>query len=132
MVEGMLLILSIYGLSILAVHVIYAGYAASGKETAHFVLVCRDNEQQLEWIVRTLRWFHWLHGKSVDITLIDQGSADQTMEMAAKMEDEGWVRLNRLQTAGDYDEYERLLAERTCLVLNLNRREDLASLSFLQ
>ncbi len=132
MVEGMLLIFSIYGISILMVHTLYAGYAANDKETAHFVLVCRDNEQQLEWIVRTLRWFHWLHGKSVDITVIDQGSADQTITMARRMEAVGWVRLNCLQAARDYEEYEKLLAERMCLVLNLNRREDLAALSFLQ
>lgn len=131
MVEGILLIFGIYGFSIIMVHIIYAGYATGGKETAHFVLVCRDNEHHLEWIVRTLRWFHWLHGKAIDITIMDQGSKDQTVAIARRMEADGWVRLNCLQGADDYEEYEKLLAERTCLVLNLNRQEDLATLSFL-
>lgn len=77
-----LFILLCYGLGIAAVHTVhYVLKQRPGEQTAtrHYLIICHHHQQQIEWLLRMLSFWSWLYGHSIRITVLDQGSADDTM-----------------------------------------------------
>lgn len=52
----------------------------------HYRLLVRDSEQVLEGVIRRLLFRSYWSGKSIQITLQDEGSVDDTKKMAALYE----------------------------------------------
>ncbi|OGX61788.1 MAG: hypothetical protein A2189_08340 [Paenibacillus sp. RIFOXYA1_FULL_44_5] len=107
MMMGLLSIIVSYGLGIWLVHILYAKSVRQGKQRIHYVLVTRNNEQQMEWYLRSLLFISWLKGKAVMITIWDEGSVDTTpliIEKLAKMKNDH-IELIRSNTYHSVDEY---------------------------
>lgn len=97
MMTGLLWIVGVYGAFVAMLHVVYR--LQRGRETersVHVVLVTKDNGLYIEWYLRSLVFFSRVRGRSVSITVIDEGSADETVpiiEQFARGRDD--VRLER-------------------------------------
>lgn len=78
MVYG-LFIIGIYLCGTLAIHLTYRLNSSQNSEAKHYVLYTFNNQLHIEWIIRSLIVFHWLQGKSILVTIIDEGSSDDTI-----------------------------------------------------
>lgn len=74
--------ISSYTLCALLVHAAHYYYKDKGSPEKHIVLVTRNNQLELEWVIRSLRLFAWIRGQALRITLVDQGSQDDTVWIA--------------------------------------------------
>ncbi|GGF91593.1 hypothetical protein [Paenibacillus abyssi] len=73
---------------------VFAGIAVhialyyTGKKTAavrHYVLIGDNHQLQMEWYIRSIRWFSVWSGAPVKITVIDEGSTDETAAIVHKL-----------------------------------------------
>ena len=56
-----------------------------GSKSIHYVLYTLNDQQHIEWVIRSLLWFYFLHGKSITVTIIDEGSSDDTMAIVSTL-----------------------------------------------
>ncbi|RAV17390.1 hypothetical protein [Paenibacillus contaminans] len=83
MIVGLLLFFGLYGLSAVLVHVWYAlDQNKKRRRTIRFILITRNNEQHMEWYLRSLRFFSRWRGCHVAIAVFDDGSTDDTLHIA--------------------------------------------------
>lgn len=87
MLEGLLSVVSCYGLSILLVHILYwyVHRTSHPIKREHYVLISDHNQLQMEWVLRCLWLYSWIKGKNVSVTLIDHCSTDDTLAIARKL-----------------------------------------------
>jgi len=91
MLEPLLWIVGAYLLSALCVHAAHAWQSrgggrfrgrglgsGSGPAVRHFVLIARNEQHRIEWVIRSLLIRSWLKGRPIRLTMIDCGSSDQT------------------------------------------------------
>lgn len=126
MVTGIMLILGSYGLAILGVHwSFYHWHRSTGRK--NIILRVRDNGTQIEWVVRSMLFYAWLRGKDVSIYILDEGSMDDTRDIAE--------RLIRYEMSGIYpypqemtlEDFQNKCQHESCILIDLNREEVLAS-----
>lgn len=51
----------------------------------HYILFTNQNQLRIEWYIRSLLFLSWLKGRTITITLIDEGSTDETLEIVQKL-----------------------------------------------
>ncbi|MEI7025673.1 hypothetical protein [Paenibacillus sp. y28] len=133
MLIGMLWILGIYGTSVLLVHWILVMHKEPEADPVHYVFITKNNELQVEWMLRMVLFFTWLRGEAIRITIADEGSVDQTLEIAGKMRAyrEGMMEIIPLSNTGDA--LDQLLAEcgMSCVVVHMNGMKDLKQITAL-
>lgn len=130
MILGMLCIIAVYGIGIALVHWQHArarsrlSVAACGKHPDHeaghdhYLLITGDHQHQIEWIIRSLLFYAWIKGKDIRITVLDEGSSDDTTEIVRRFATtrEG-VQLLPADADG-YARFERLRDQATVIRLN--------------
>lgn len=85
MIIGLLLIVGMYGISIVMIHAIHRHYQKQSKDNATYcVIVTSNNQLQIEWYLRVLLLISWLRGRSIDLNIFDNGSTDDTLAIARK------------------------------------------------
>lgn len=134
MIMSMLTIIAIYGMGIVLVHWHFARtrslcriaglgkHANGGADSEHYLLISDDNQHQIEWILRSLLLHSWIKGKDIRISVLDQGSSDDTIDIVRHF----CVReaVNLLPEGQDgRAQYERMRHQAT--VIKLNCPEDL-------
>jgi len=79
MVQGLLCIVVIYAAGAVAVQLAwrFCGRRLSGEK--HYILHTLNDQRHVEWAVRSLTLFGWLSGRPVSITIVDEGSTDDTL-----------------------------------------------------
>lgn len=99
MVQGLFGIIGTYFVGAMIVHLAYNRVNPHGSGLKHYVLYTMNNQLHIEWIVRSLILFSWLHGKPIAITIIDEGSTDDTLAIVRSLS-----RRHRLDVlyAGDH------------------------------
>ncbi|QHT63456.1 glycosyltransferase family 2 protein [Paenibacillus lycopersici] len=78
-------LLWIVGCYVLAAAVIYALSAIRRRQSRsvkHYVLIAGNEGQRMEWYMRSLRRFSHLTGTDVKVTVVDNGSEDDTLDIA--------------------------------------------------
>ncbi|MCI3921358.1 hypothetical protein MO973_24635 [Paenibacillus sp. TRM 82003] len=84
MVE-LLAILAAYGTSIGLVH-LFRWRRYKGRSTAsHAVIVTRDVGLSVEWHLRAFAFAQWLQAKHTRITVVDEGSTDETVRIVRRL-----------------------------------------------
>ncbi len=53
--------------------------------SAHYTLITNNNQLQIEWYVRSILLFSWMKGRTVQLTIQDQSSTDQTLDIIRKL-----------------------------------------------
>ncbi|MBB3110502.1 hypothetical protein FHS18_002569 [Paenibacillus phyllosphaerae] len=88
MIQILLWVLGCYILAALCVHIAFR-ISAKKKREAHYVLVAGNEEERMEWYMRALRQHAYVHGKELQVTVLDDGSRDDTLRIAKLFEREG-------------------------------------------
>lgn len=83
MVIELLVAIGFYGLGALGVLWAHRRKAAHGSATPrHYVLHALNDSCRLEWVVRCLLWHGSLRDQGIAVTVIDEGSTDETPAIA--------------------------------------------------
>ncbi|AWB46244.1 hypothetical protein DCC85_20145 [Paenibacillus sp. CAA11] len=85
-------VLFVYGLAAMSVHLSFVRFDRSEayrRRTVHYVLITRNHAHQMEWYLRAIRWYADLRGMQLQVTIMDDGSEDETREIAECMRRSG-------------------------------------------
>lgn len=125
-------ILFSYGLAAALVHVLH-GMVRQGKRKdcrVHYILVTSNHENQMEWYLRALSWYARLRGLSLQVTVLDESSQDDTLAILRKLEKEGGIELTVIGLAvvqqEDVEAHAAMVAEDApvCIDLRVPREAD--------
>lgn len=138
MIPGLLWMIGAYGLCIVLVHAAHAWTRGGRMAVRHYVLIGSNQQHRIEWLIRSLLLFGWLRGCSVQITLLDEGSQDDTLEIARKLQQQSGGILTILECSQEREaairslETGRGLSDRIdTIVVELSSPGDLAKLPLL-
>lgn len=129
MLEGLIVIISVYGISAALVHMTYRHLYRASHKHEHYILVSNDNQMHIEWVIRCLWLFSWLKGKDICITLLDQHSTDDTLKIAEKLAQHGHLDIRtihskqELKTMAQISDFSELCSR--VVTIELNNKEDL-------
>lgn len=95
MVPYMGWVLLSYGLTAALVHLLHGIYLwRKPKDNAiHYILVTSNHENQMEWYLRALSWYARLRGLRLRVTVLDEGSEDDTLAIMRKLQAQGDMEL---------------------------------------
>ncbi|MGN7762067.1 glycosyltransferase family A protein [Paenibacillus sp. 22594] len=93
MVAQLIWIAAIYAFAVVLVHMLSKREKSrqgsqSGKRL-HYILITRNHEFVVEWYIRTLTFHSLLSGKMLQVTLMDDGSSDATLDVAVRLAQNG-------------------------------------------
>ena len=93
--------------------------------STHYVLMTRNNQMHMEWYLRSLYFFSWMKGRNISVTIVDEGSTDDTLDIARRVGREKEVSI---QVEFGPEAMETFMAEHLdeeVVVVNLSGVEDL-------
>lgn len=125
MMIGLLYILGIYAAGLAIIHWLHGRWTKEeGARRPHYILMTRDNQLQIEWYIRSLFFFSRVKGRHIIVTIVDEGSTDDTLEIAVRLAKE--YALNVVsETQWSADALETLLGEENAIVVRLSHNEGL-------
>jgi hypothetical protein len=86
MVEELLAILGVYGMSIGLVHLLqWHCHWGRRREPSHAVIITRNAGMTVEWHLRMFALMQWLKARHTKITIVDEGSSDDTIRITQRM-----------------------------------------------
>lgn len=125
---GLLWILGCYGISIAVLHVMLVARKGGSKKQAKVLLVTKNNQNQIEWYIRSLFFFSRMKGSEVRVTIFDEGSSDDTIQIIERLSHTHLIELHRQTDADSVDQYLRLHENEPMIVVHLSNREDLVEI----
>jgi cellulose synthase/poly-beta-1,6-N-acetylglucosamine synthase-like glycosyltransferase len=138
MIPGLLWIIGTYGLCVILVHIAYGLRRRRRSVVRHYVLVSRNHQLQIEWYIRSLRLVSWIKGQEVNITVIDDGSTDETLEIVRKLQRRWGDAIAIVKSGHSMDETLRRIprhwdeeTEEELIVIKLYTETDLSKLPLL-
>lgn len=85
-----------YGLAAMLVHLLHGvlrrRQPKNGKRL-HYVLVTHNYENRMEWVLRALSWYARLKGETVKVTVLDEASQDDTLEIIRRLQNQAGIEL---------------------------------------
>ena len=105
---GLLWILGCYGISIAVLHLLLGTRRGGSKKPTNVLLVTKNNQNQIEWYIRSLFFFSRFKGNEVKATIFDEGSSDDTRKIIERLSHSHLLEL-RYQT--DYDAVDHYLRQ---------------------
>lgn len=109
MVPYMAWILFSYGVAGVLVHLFHSRhlkYKPNSRKQVHYILVAHNHENQMEWYLRALMWYSCLRAQSLRITILDEGSQDDTLAIIERMKDANGMNLTVIGMAEMRNEHE--------------------------
>lgn len=133
MIQGLLWFITIYGTSIILIHAAHLWIhkvQKRAKSVKHYVLISNQNQLHIEWYIRSIVWFHSLKGNPLRITIMDQGSTDQTISIVEKLSRYFTIQIH---TSSSLDDIAFISTPSTeAVVVQLNNQDDLRKIPMLQ
>lgn len=106
MIESVFIIIGCYLFSAAMVHAVHRWNPHWQRSSIHYVLVTKDSEARAELVLRAISLYAWLCGKEARITVVDEGSKDQTLDIMERLDVH--QRMQIVQT-GSWHETERVV-----------------------
>ncbi|MCY9660494.1 hypothetical protein P5G65_14460 [Paenibacillus chondroitinus] len=125
---GLLWILGCYGISIAVLHLLFGARKGRKKKPAKVLLVTKNNQNQIEWYIRSLFFFSGLKGYEVTATIYDEGSSDDTRQIIERL---SHTHLLDLRYQMDFDAVDQFRSQHegeSVVVVHLSNREDLVKI----
>lgn len=85
MVIGLLTIVFCFISAVFFVQTVYKLNPYHTKRTVHYILMTRNNESQIEWYIRYFTIISWISGRPVGLTVLDEGSTDNTISILERL-----------------------------------------------
>ncbi|NEW08860.1 hypothetical protein GK047_22955 [Paenibacillus sp. SYP-B3998] len=125
---GLLWIVGCYGISIAVLHILFGARRGGSKKHSRVLLVTKNNQNQIEWYIRSLYFFSRVKSTGVTAIIFDQSSSDDTMNIIERLS-----RTHRLEVYSQTDDqsidrYLLLHEDEPLIVVNLINREDLVEI----
>lgn len=127
MILGLVWVMGCYAAGIALVHLLHWHWNRRGTErAAHYILRTYNHQLQIEWYLRSLHFFSRLKGRPITVTVIDEGSTDDTLAIAERLRLEHHLII--WSTAEmDRDEWGLKHQDEEAIVIRLNHSEDLGN-----
>ncbi|MDP5275871.1 hypothetical protein [Chengkuizengella axinellae] len=120
MISGILTIIGVYALCALIVHVSHYFHLKKkgeiGLHKVHYVIISYQNEKLIEWVLRSIFFFFWLHGKEVKITVVDKGSTDDTLAITSRMILHKDLQIKSYQMIEEYQTGKKIFDENVTVI----------------
>jgi hypothetical protein len=94
MIQFFLIVLGSYGLCVTLIHVWYSR-RSDEPQVIHYVLITNNHQTQIEWYVRYFLFRSWVKGRETKITVAEQGSTEETLEIANRL---SYKKADQIQT----------------------------------
>ncbi|MFV9510499.1 hypothetical protein [Tepidibacillus sp. LV47] len=90
MLSLVLWIICLYGIVLLGFRFLYSHFCMKlakeiEKENLHYLILAKDNQSIIEWVIRSLWFNECTDGKPIKITIMDFGSSDDTLEIIHRL-----------------------------------------------
>lgn len=124
---GLLWILGCYGISIAVLHLLF-GARKGSKKPAKVLLVTKNNQNQIEWYIRSLFFFSGLKGYEVSATIYDEGSSDDTRQIIERL---SHTHMLDLCYETEYDAAQQFIDQHegeAVVVVHLSNREEMVKI----
>ncbi|OKP85575.1 hypothetical protein A3842_03115 [Paenibacillus sp. P3E] len=93
MVAQLIWIAAIYVFAVVLVHMLskreQSRQGSQSGKRLHYILITRNHEYVVEWYIRALTLHSLLSGKMLQVTLMDDGSNDATLDVATRLAQNG-------------------------------------------
>ncbi|OPA75669.1 hypothetical protein BVG16_20265 [Paenibacillus selenitireducens] len=123
-----------YALAVAAVHLAFRWRKKHTSGTTNreveYVLVTKQNQSQIEWVVRALMMYAWLQGKTLRLTIIDEDSTDLTIPIAQRLTMDQYIDVKIVNHTEWKPNTDRLALEAP-IPIRLNDPDDWAKLPFV-
>lgn len=129
---GLLWIIGCYGLSVAILHFIFGLTKAKPRQSSHFLLITKNNGLHIEWYIRSLHVFSWLRGRQVKVTILDEGSTDDTLPILERMAGQARIELEFLASGTSTEEWLSQFEEGEIRVIPLSGREYLVEMQLCE
>ncbi|WP_199616772.1 hypothetical protein [Paenibacillus alkalitolerans] len=107
MVEELLAIAAAYGLGICLMHLLHGRFA---REAVHIVFLTNHAGSTIEWHLRSIALTSWIQARNTSVTVLDEGSTDDTVRIAARLVQNPRLHWN-VVSVSSAEEAERWLKE---------------------
>jgi hypothetical protein len=125
MIIGLIWIVGCYAAGIAILHFLHWQWKKRGSErTVHYVLRTLNNQLQVEWYIRSLHFFSWIKGRSISVTLADEGSTDDTIAIAERLSLEHHLNICA-DTSLAWDDWVQRHEEEQVVVVRLSQNDGL-------
>lgn len=125
---GLLWIIGCYGTSIALLHIGFGLRSRKSKQTARVLLITRNNAIQIEWYIRSLFFFSRMKGRELIVTILDDGSADDTIRIIERLSRSYKLNVELCSPENSLDEWLRAYEEEPIVVVRLGNREELVNI----
>lgn len=134
MIIGLLLIFGTYGISIILVHLFHFFHIKNKKRSVQYLVITRNNQLQIEWYIRFLLFFSWLRAKNMNITILDEGSTDDTLAIVKRLAQHlrTEIRTVELGYSQTLDDFLRKYGREKVIVFKLSNREEMVEIPLIQ
>ncbi|MFD0696229.1 hypothetical protein ACFQZT_19370 [Paenibacillus sp. GCM10027628] len=125
---GLLWIVGCYGISIAVLHILFRIRKGRNKKQAKVLLVTKNNQNQIEWYIRSLFFFSRVKGSQVNAAIFDEGSSDDTLKIIERLSHTHLLEIYHQADDEFVDDYLRQHENEPLIVVNLSNREDLVKI----
>jgi hypothetical protein len=127
MILGLVWIVGCYAAGIAILHAIHRRWKRQGQpRIIHYILQTRNNGHQVEWYLRSLHFFSWMKGRTIAVTIADEGSTDDTMAIAQRLSQEHHLIIYT-PAEGSWEDWARSYENEQLVIVRLNQEHDLAT-----
>ncbi|CAG7634069.1 hypothetical protein PAESOLCIP111_03528 [Paenibacillus solanacearum] len=123
MMLGLVWIVGCYTAGVVILHLLHWQWKKKRSDrTVHYVLRTFNNQLQLEWYIRSLSFFSWIKGRTIRITIADEGSTDDTMAIAQRLSREHHLDIST-DASLDWDAWIRQHDEEQVVAVRISHSE---------
>jgi hypothetical protein len=122
-------IAGMYALGLVFIHLVYYFQRKEVKQT-YFVFITNNNQAHIEWYLRSLQFFSWLRGRSIMITIFDEGSTDETIPIVFKLAEESNA-IDVYESTAELNDFIKNNQNHPMIILELSQLEPHKKLSLL-
>lgn len=109
----LLSIIGSYALSVAFLHWLHSMGKLPAVPSAHILLMTCNNEQNIEWVLRSLFIKSQLHGKSIRTTIVDKHSTDDTLRIIERLSQRHPLEIHRFSSNTPLEEVIQQYPEQT-------------------
>jgi hypothetical protein len=127
MMLGLLWIFAGYLISIIVIHGCHKHHKRKAqKKMTNVILITYNSQMQVEWFLRSLLFFSRIKGREIHITVVDEGSVDETLAIIDRLQWEFNFSMNYSANAGSLVDWTNEAEDNQKIVVRLEHQEDLA------
>ncbi|UJF33235.1 hypothetical protein [Paenibacillus hexagrammi] len=128
---GLLWIVGCYGISIAVLHILFGTRKERSRNPARVLVITKNNENQIEWYLRSLFFFSRFKGRELQTTILDEGSSDDTIKIIERLSHTHSIELGSDLAYRSVDDYLGQHEKDSVIVVNLSNQTDLAEIPFV-